>query len=79
MKTEISKTLLVAKAEFNSSVCEAIRQAATKFHEQTGVIPSTIKFEMQFDCIENNGELLYVLKYSGFDYNLDEVYRLGYV
>ena len=74
MKTEISKTLLVAKAEFDSSVCDAIRQAATKFHEQTGVIPSTIKFEMQFDCTDVDSQLLYVLKYSGFDYNLDEVY-----
>ena len=74
MKTDISKTLLVAKAEFDCSVCEAIRQAATKFHEQTGVIPSTIKFEMQFDCTDVDSQLLYVLKYSGFDYNLDEVY-----
>ena len=74
MTTDVSKTLLNAKAEFDSSVCDAIREATNKFHGQTGVIPSTIKFEMQYDCTDVDSQLLYVLKYSGFDYNLDEVY-----
>jgi hypothetical protein len=73
MSTALAKAFLKAKMDFDHSVCEAIKVAATKFHEQTGVKPSTIKFEMEYDCTERDGRLEYTLKHAGFDYNLDEV------
>ncbi len=73
MSNQLAKAFLKAKMDFDYSVCEAIKDAATKFHEQTGVKPFSIKFEMEYDCAGQDGQLEYILKHAGFDYNLDEV------
>ena len=73
MSSALAKDFLKAKLDFDHSVANAIRNAATKFHEQTGVKPSTMKIEMEYDCTEQDGRLEYVLKHASFDYNLDEV------
>ena len=49
MPRNISKTVLTSKTDFDSSICEAIREAVNKFKNMTGLIPSTIKFEMKYD------------------------------
>ncbi len=73
MSNALAKAFLKAKMDFDHSVCAAVKEAATKFHEQTGVKPSTIRLEMEYDCTEQDGRLEYTLKHAGFDYNLDEV------
>ncbi len=73
MSNALARAFLKAKMDFDHGVLEAIKDAATKFYEQTGVKPSTIRFEMEYDCTEQDGRLEYVIKHAGFDYNLDEV------
>lgn len=73
MPNESNLVFLRARRDFDHSVHEAIEKAATKFHEQTGLVPSNIRVESQFDCEEPDGSMRYVLKHIGFDFNLDKV------
>jgi hypothetical protein len=72
MSSSFSKAFLVAKRDFDHAVFAAIKEAATRFHEQTGLVPATIEFHAAFDGQEGK-KLDYVLNAAKIDFNLDEV------
>lgn len=67
MSNAFATAFLAAKWEFNHEMYEAVQAAASRFYQQTGIIPASIDYAVQFDCVEAD-QLLYVRKASKMDF-----------
>jgi hypothetical protein len=72
VNSAFAKAFLSAKRDMDHSISKAIKVAATRFYEQTGLVPATIEFHSAFDCHEGD-HLLYVIRAVKVDFDLDEV------